>query len=114
MAKISKLLAYNHKNSCRNIPNVATLFSWAIADHMQCKDSDNLCQRRGALAEARKNELIALRTYVDNMLSCGAILADAIEQMWDVGADRSEIVEALRLAANITESHGDGEAGKPD
>jgi hypothetical protein len=25
------------------------------------KDSDNLCQRRSALAEARKNELIALR-----------------------------------------------------
>jgi hypothetical protein len=78
------------------------------------KESDNLCQRRSALAEARKRELIALRTYVDNMLACGAILADAIEQMWDVGADRSEIVEALRLAANIMESDGDGEGGKLD
>jgi hypothetical protein len=78
------------------------------------KDPDNLCRRRTALAEARKSELIALRTYVDNMLACGAILADAIEQMWDVGADRSEIVEALRLAANIMENHGDGEGGKPD
>ena len=66
------------------------------------------------LSQRRKNELIALRTYVENMLECGAILADAIEQMWDVGADRSEIVEALRLAANIMENHGDGEGGKPD
>jgi hypothetical protein len=66
------------------------------------------------LSQRRKNELIALRTYVENMLECGAILADAIEQMWDAGADRSEIVEALRLAANIMESDGDSEGGKPD
>ena len=58
--------------------------------------------------------MIALRTYVENMLECGAILADAMKQMWDSGADRSEIVEALRLAANIMENHGDGEGGKPD
>ena len=61
------------------------------------------------LSQRRKNELIALRTYVENMLECGAILADAIEQMWDAGADRSEIVEALRLAANIMESDGGSE-----
>jgi hypothetical protein len=39
------------------------------------------------------------------MLACGAILADAIEQMWDVGADRSEIVEALRLAADKMDNY---------
>jgi hypothetical protein len=72
------------------------------------KMSDNpidLRQRRAALAEARKNKLIILSTHVENLLECGAILADAIEQMWDVGADRSEIVEALRLAACIMEGH---------
>ena len=61
------------------------------------------------LSQRRKNELIALRTYVENMLECGAILADAMKQMWDSGADRSEIVEALRLAANIMESDGGSE-----
>jgi hypothetical protein len=61
------------------------------------------------LSQRRKNELIALRTYVENMLGCSAILADAIEQMCDVGAYRSEIVEALRLAANIMESDGESE-----
>ena len=68
-----------------------------------------MSEKRIDLSQRRKNELIALRTYVENMLECGAILADAIEQMWDVGADRSEIVEALRLAANIMESDGGSE-----
>ena len=61
------------------------------------------------LSQRRKNGLIALRTYVEKMLECGAILADAIEQMWGAGAERSEIVEALRLAANIMESDGGSE-----
>jgi len=68
-----------------------------------------MSEKRIDLSQRRKNELIALRTYVENMLECGAILADAIEQMWDAGADRSEIVEALRLAANIMESDGGSE-----
>ena len=34
------------------------------------------------------------------MFEWGAILDDAIELMWDVGADRSEIVQALRWAAD--------------
>ena len=68
-----------------------------------------MSEKRIDLSQRRKNELIALRTYVENMLECGAILADAIEQMWDAGADRSEIVEALRLSANIMESDGGSE-----
>ncbi|WJR74845.1 hypothetical protein [Bradyrhizobium sp. NP1] len=47
-----------------------------------------------------------MRTYDDNQLQCGGLLADAIEQMWDF-ADRAEIVEALRRAANMLDSHQD-------
>jgi hypothetical protein len=50
----------------------------------------DLSQRRAAQAEARANKLMAPRAYVDNVPECGAILADAIEQMWDAGADPSE------------------------
>ena len=39
------------------------------------------------------------------MLEWGAILDDAIELMWDVGADRSEIVQALRLAADKMDNY---------
>jgi hypothetical protein len=34
------------------------------------------------------------------MLECGAILDDAIELMWVVGADRTEIVQTLRWTAD--------------
>ena len=30
MARMIKLLAHNHKNCCRKIPDVVTLFPWAI------------------------------------------------------------------------------------
>jgi len=39
------------------------------------------------------------------MLEWRAILDDAIELMWDVGADRSEIVQALRLAADKMDNY---------
>ena len=39
------------------------------------------------------------------MLEWGAILDDAIELMWDVGANRSEIVQALRWAADKMENY---------
>ena len=42
---------------------------------------------------------------VRTMLEWGAILDDAIELMWDVGADRSEIVQALRLAADKMDNY---------
>ena len=42
---------------------------------------------------------------VRTMLEWGAILEDAIELMWDVGADRSEIVQALRLAADKMDNY---------
>jgi hypothetical protein len=74
----------------------------------------DLSQRRAALAEVRKNELIALRAHFDNMLECGAIIAEAIEQMWDAGADRSEIVQALRWATEKMGSFDDNEVGKQD
>jgi hypothetical protein len=35
----------------------------------------------------------------------GAILDDAIELMWDVGANRSEIVQALRWAADKMDNY---------
>ena len=39
------------------------------------------------------------------MLEWGAILDDAIELMWDVGANRSEIVQALRWAADKMDNY---------
>jgi len=39
------------------------------------------------------------------MLEWRAILDDAIELMWDVGADRSEIVQALRWAADKMDNY---------
>ena len=39
------------------------------------------------------------------MLEWGAILDDAIELMWAVGADRSEIVQALRWAADKMDNY---------
>jgi len=39
------------------------------------------------------------------MFEWGAILDDAIELMWDVGADRSEIVQALRRAADKMDNY---------
>jgi len=39
------------------------------------------------------------------MLEWGAILDDAIELMWDVGANRSEIVQALRWAADKVDNY---------
>ena len=42
---------------------------------------------------------------VRTMLEWGAILEDAIELMWDVGADRSEIVQALRWAADKMDNY---------
>jgi hypothetical protein len=38
-------------------------------------------------------------------LEWGAILDDAIELMWDVGANRSEIVQALRWAADKMDNY---------
>ncbi len=58
------------------------------------------------VAEAKANEVEALRTSVENIVQCEDILADAIELMWDF-ADRAEIVKALRLAANSLESRED-------
>jgi hypothetical protein len=69
----------------------------------------DLSKRRAALAEARANKLMALRTHVDNMLECCAILADAIEQMWDAGADPSEIVQTLRWAVERIEAANEGQ-----
>ncbi len=56
------------------------------------------------VAEAKANEVEALRTSVENIVQCEDILADAIELMWDF-ADRAEIVQALRQAADALESH---------
>ena len=67
----------------------------------------DLSQRRAAQAEARGNELMAPRAYIDNVPECGAILADAIEQMWDAGADPSEIVQTLRWAVERIEAAND-------
>jgi hypothetical protein len=67
----------------------------------------DLSQRRAAQAEARANKLIAPRAYVDNVPECGAILADAIEQMWDAGADPPEIVQTLRWAIERMEAAND-------
>jgi hypothetical protein len=68
-------------------------------------DPVDLSQHRAAQAKARANKLMALRASVDNVLECGAILADAIEQTWDAGADRSEIVQALRWAADKMDNY---------
>jgi len=67
-------------------------------------DPVDLSQRRAALAESGENEKYALRAHFDAMLECGAILADAIEQMWDAGADPSEIVQTLRWAVERIEA----------
>jgi hypothetical protein len=67
----------------------------------------DLSQRRTAQAEAKANKLMAPRAYVDNVPECGAILADAIEQMWDAGADPSEIVQTLRWAVERIEAAND-------
>lgn len=66
----------------------------------------DLTQRRRARSEADTSEALALRAYVDAMLECDAILANAIEQMWDC-AGRAEIVKTLRGAADKLEAHGD-------
>ncbi|MGY3610345.1 MULTISPECIES: hypothetical protein [unclassified Bradyrhizobium] len=66
----------------------------------------DLITRRKAKAEADTNEALALRAHVDAMLECNAILANAIEQMWDF-AERAEIVKALRGAAGTLECHED-------
>jgi hypothetical protein len=70
-------------------------------------DPVDLSQHRAALVDARKNEKYALRAHVDAMLECGAILADAIEQMWDAGADPSDIVQTLRWAVERIEAAND-------
>ena len=57
-------------------------------------DPVDLTQRRAALVDAR-------------MLECGAILTDAIELMWDAGADPSEIVRTLRWAVERIEAAND-------
>ena len=41
------------------------------------------------------------------MLECGAILTDAIELMWDAGADPPEIVQTLRWAVERIEAAND-------
>ena len=69
----------------------------------------DLSQRRAALVDARKNEKYALRVHDDAMLECVVILADTIEQMWDTGADRSEIVRALRWAADKMDNYREGD-----
>jgi hypothetical protein len=57
--------------------------------------------REGSEGGERTSSRIESMTLdeVRAMLECGAILDDAIELMWGVGADRSEIVQALRWAA---------------
>jgi hypothetical protein len=67
-------------------------------------DPVDLSQRRAALVDARKNEKYALRADDDAMLEYVTILADTIEQMWDAGGDRSQIVRALRWAADKMDS----------
>jgi hypothetical protein len=67
----------------------------------------DLTQRRAAQVEARANKLMTPRAYVDSVPECGAILADAIEQMWDAGADPSEIVQTLRWAVERIEAAND-------
>jgi hypothetical protein len=57
-------------------------------------------QRRAALVDKD-----ALRALDDPMLACVAIVADTIEQMWDAGGDRSEIVQALRWAADKMDNY---------
>jgi hypothetical protein len=52
--------------------------------------------------------LYALRAHDDAIIECGAILADAIEQMWDAGADPSEILQALRWATEKIEAGNEG------
>ena len=68
-------------------------------------DPVDLSQRRAALLDARKNEKYALRVHDDAMLECIAILADTIEQMWDAGGDRSQIVRALSWAADKMDNY---------
>ena len=68
-------------------------------------DLVDLSERRAALVDARKNENYALRAHDDAMLECIAILADTIEQMWDAGGDRSQIVRALRWAADKMDNY---------
>lgn len=63
---------------------------------------DNLGTRR----DAKKREIEALRAYVESMLQCSGILADAVEQMWDF-AERAEIVKTLRMAADKLEDNED-------
>ena len=65
----------------------------------------DLSQRRAALAGARKNEKYALRAHGDAMRKCVAILADTIEQMWEAGGDQSQIVQALRWAADKMDNY---------
>jgi hypothetical protein len=57
-------------------------------------DPVDLTQLRGALVDAR-------------ILECGAILTDAIDLMWDAGADPSEIVQTLRWAVERIEAAND-------
>ena len=57
-------------------------------------DPVDLSQRRAALVDAR-------------MLECGVILTDAIELMWDAGADPSEIVQTHRWAVERIEAAND-------
>ena len=68
-------------------------------------DPVDLSQRRAAVLDARKNEKYALRAHDDAMLEYVAILADTIEQMWDAGGDRSQIVRALRWAADKMDNY---------
>ena len=62
-------------------------------------DPVDLGQRRAPLAEAAEDRLIAWRSHVDVMFQCSEILADALRQMWAVGAEPSEIVKTLHAAA---------------
>ena len=62
-------------------------------------DPVDLGQRRAPLAEAAEDRLIAWRSHVDVMFQCSAIITDALKQMWAVGAEPSEIVETLHVAA---------------
>lgn len=64
----------------------------------------DLTTRRKAQEEADRNEELELRADVDAMLQCDAILANAVEQMWDV-AERAQIVRALRRAVCVLEGH---------
>jgi hypothetical protein len=58
----------------------------------------------GARREDKAAEMTALRAHVDSLLDCDAILADAIEQMWEF-AERSEILRTLRRAIDVLEGH---------